>query len=75
MKPYQRILRDGTVNLRGQAVTFTHHGQPHYGHVVTRTRGTWWLIACPTLTYCVLDRADFEVVPQHLGLEPRATGA
>ena len=70
MKPYQRILRNGMVNLRGQAATFRVNGRIRRGWVVTHTHGPRWMLTYGTGSRIVLDRSDFELTPTSCLLIP-----
>jgi hypothetical protein len=58
-------MADKPVNLRGAPIKFRFEGKTYSGVVVTRTRGTRWLVQYQDgrdFDRVVLDRSDFEVV-------------
>lgn len=58
MKPYQKVLSDGTKNLRGQRIRVPKMRNIS-GVVVTRTQGSRWAVDLANGIRCTLDRSEF----------------
>lgn len=58
-----RPPRAATTNLRGRIVVFMQRGRERHGVIVTRTRGTRWLVEGSSGERLVLDESEFTIGP------------